>query len=55
LLGEIRTLFTPGTILRWQGALAIDPHDRAAHRALADYDERQGDPKLAAEHRRQAQ
>lgn len=45
-----------GEALRWlQGALAIDPRDCAAHRALADYYESQGDAELAAEHRRQAQ
>jgi tetratricopeptide (TPR) repeat protein len=46
----------PGEALRWlQGALAIDPRDRAAHRALADCYESQGDAESAAEHRRQAQ
>jgi tetratricopeptide (TPR) repeat protein len=46
----------PGEALRWlNGALAIDPHDRAVHRALADYYESEADAALAAEHRRHVQ
>jgi tetratricopeptide (TPR) repeat protein len=39
--------------LRWLfGALQSDPRYQPAHDALADYYERHGDPKAAAEHRR---
>ena len=38
--------------VRWLlGALQIDPNYRPAHDALADYYERRGDAKAAAEHR----
>lgn len=42
--------------LRWlQSALLCDPRQRATHRVLADYFEKQGQPELASQHRQLAQ
>jgi Tfp pilus assembly protein PilF len=40
--------------VRWlRQALRLDPANRQAHEALADYYQRIGQPELAARHRRQ--